>query len=495
MTATMSQPFTETGLHLVSLTIDNFMRIAALNVTADGKHVLITGPNGSGKTSAVEAIWTALKGFSAKDTPEPIHAGAKSGEVTLDLGELIVTRRFTPKGSTLTLTSADGSEIKRPQELLDRLLGEYSLDPVAFLSRRPQDQVDDVLAICGVKPPVKAVQEITGEHHEPKAGESADQYMARLSADDTGLFYLRRRDQGRIVVSKQGAASEAAQELEKAGGPITDKDQVASGSELIAQMEELNKQADQRAELQRAVDRQGARLQEATQAKNQCADRYMQAGNKCLAIEEQIKSLEKQLDDARQQHRVAKAQLASANDDLEQVNADGASAFQAFKAFPDPAPKIQIVRERLANVEKTNASIAARKSAQSFSEKMTADHEASVADHQAIEQKLEALRELRRHLLNGVDLGIDGLSIGDGELKLHGHSFRQASQAESIRVACAIAMRQRPALRLLRVDEGERLDKESRAMLLAHASEHGFQCILTQVSDTDGLAVVIEDGQ
>jgi hypothetical protein len=55
-------------------------------------------------------------------------------------------------------------------------------------------------------------------------------------------------------------------------------------------------------------------------------------------------------------------------------------------------------------------------------------------------------------------------------------------------------MRQNPRLKLLRIDEGERLDSHSRETLLRIADEHGWQVILTCVRDGDALKVEIVDG-
>ena len=229
---------TEPALSLVSLLVDNFMRLTALRVDANGHHVVISGKNSSGKASALEAIWTALCGASMKKIPEPIHKGEERASIRLDLGKFVVTRRWSKSGgTTLTVTAADGNKISQPQELLNGLLSKFSLDPVEFLDLRPQDQVDQVLTLAGVAPPVAHVEEIVGERHEPKPGESADKYLMRLSADETGVYYVRRRDVWREWDQKKKALNEQSEIVRRLGGPVNGDGAEESASGIVAEIE------------------------------------------------------------------------------------------------------------------------------------------------------------------------------------------------------------------------------------------------------------------
>ena len=107
---------------LRKLVIQNFLRVEALTVDADGKNVIISGPNESGKTSAIDAIWLALGGKSARPLDAPIHKGAEKASVELDLGKYRVTRKWTAKGTSLVVETADGAVLPSPPERPDRPL-------------------------------------------------------------------------------------------------------------------------------------------------------------------------------------------------------------------------------------------------------------------------------------------------------------------------------------------------------------------------------------
>jgi len=485
-----------TPYRLHKLQITDYKFITALTIDADGHHVSISGPNGSGKTSTVDAIYEALRGSSSKETPEPIRHGAKAAEIALDLGQVMVVRRITPSGSRLTVTAADGSDIKQPQQLLNSLLGEYSLDPVAFLTRRPQDQVDDILAVCGVKPPVAAVEKICGEKHPVIGTESADAYLARLSADNTGLYYNRRRDQGRDVDAKKSAVAEVEAKVTAAGGRITDKDQAATATELLQQLDGLQKQQSDRRDLWTAVKEADRQVGEAQIAVDVLRAKYERIDEEITAIDNEIIKLQQRKTALAADRTGIESNIESKLAGVDACDTSLAAAKAAHAAAADPAESIRVVRERVQNVEVKNKALQTRQALSNTADQFIEEHRKSVEKHQALDSKLEHLRDLRIHLLDGVSLGIDGLSLSDGDLHLNGIPYRQASHAERLRVACAVAMKQNPALKLLRVDDGEHLDKNSRALLLELADANDWQVIITAVSSTDTeLKIEIEDAK
>ena len=475
------------------LKIQDFLRVECLQIDADGKNVIITGKNGSGKSSSVDAIFAALGEKPSREMPEPINRGKKKASVKLDLGEYIVEKTWTESGSKLVVTAADGSKINRAAELLDGLLGKYALDPGAFIVRRGQDQIDDILSIANVSPPVARVQEITGETHEAKPGESANGYLTRLSADEVGTYYVVRRQAHREAEQKMHALQEQQETLASLGGPLQADEQLQSASEILTAIDSLSQQAEKRRALIDAASQAKEKHREALDLMDELAGDVVKEQDVCEGLEAQIAGLQKQLAERREGIATLRQRIDKGQAFTMDAGAKFSAAARAADAATDPAPLILDRRQALAGLEANNKALGKRRLAQEQMEALLQESEAAKARHATYDSVLEQLRHLRAHLLDGVDLGVDGLEIGDGELRLNGVTFRQASQAEKIRVACAVAMAQRPKLRLLRVDEGERLDTESRAILFRLAEENDFQVFLTSVSDTEELKVEIVD--
>ncbi|MCI0359008.1 MAG: hypothetical protein L0211_11060, partial [Planctomycetaceae bacterium] len=168
---------------------------------------------------------------------------------------------------------------------------------------------------------------------------------------------------------------------------------------------------------------------------------------------------------------------------------------EAAKQLPDPSPRIAGLRGQLAAVESRQAASIKRQQASEQLARLAHEKEHAEAEHAKLDLALTRLRDLRQNLLNDRSIGVPGLQIEAGELRLDGVSFKQASQAQKINVACALAFRRNSALKILRLDDAEHLDGANRELLLSLADRYGYQCFLTFVRDTDGLQVEIVEAR
>lgn len=142
-------------MRILELKAENFARLKAVTIRPDGALVQITGANDAGKSSALGAIWACLKGRAAAP-PVPIRKGAEEARIQLELGrertQLKVTRTFATNDAGELTTSvavvSDGRRItSKPQALLDAVLGEFAIDPLAFARMPAKDQFDRIKAL------------------------------------------------------------------------------------------------------------------------------------------------------------------------------------------------------------------------------------------------------------------------------------------------------------------------------------------------------------
>ncbi|MBU0691517.1 AAA family ATPase [bacterium] len=136
-------------MRIIRLTAENFKRLRAVEITPDNNVVVVRGKNAQGKSSVLDAIWAALGGKRAVPV-KPIREGEERSEITLDLGDYIVTRIFTERDSYLTVKNADGAQLRNPQALLDGLIGAISFDPLEFARMKPIEQAKQLAEITGV---------------------------------------------------------------------------------------------------------------------------------------------------------------------------------------------------------------------------------------------------------------------------------------------------------------------------------------------------------
>ena len=139
-------------MKIIQLNAENVKRLKAVEITPDGAVQVVAGRNAQGKSSVLDAIWMALDWKNAgKTTPRPVRDGEERAQVRLDLGDLVVTRKWAGEKTTLTVESGDGKmKPTRPQELLDSLLGHLSFDPLAFTQQGGKEQVQTLLGLVNL---------------------------------------------------------------------------------------------------------------------------------------------------------------------------------------------------------------------------------------------------------------------------------------------------------------------------------------------------------
>jgi DNA repair exonuclease SbcCD ATPase subunit len=134
---------------ICKLTVENIMRVSAVEITPTGNVVIIGGNNGQGKTSVLHAIEMALGGKD-KSVAMPIRAGAEKARIVVDLGDLIVERVFTASGTRLIVKAKDGATYPSPQSMLDGLIGRLTFDPLAFARAEPKKKLEILKSVTGL---------------------------------------------------------------------------------------------------------------------------------------------------------------------------------------------------------------------------------------------------------------------------------------------------------------------------------------------------------
>jgi len=137
---------------IVNLKAQNFLKLKAVDITPGEDAVIeIGGKNGAGKSSVLKAIWSVFANREiSKETPSPIRSGEESGSVSVDLGDMTITRSWTGTDTYLRVENKNGAVYRSPQAMLDKLKTSLSFDPLAFTRMTPKEQRATLLKILGV---------------------------------------------------------------------------------------------------------------------------------------------------------------------------------------------------------------------------------------------------------------------------------------------------------------------------------------------------------
>jgi len=138
---------------IISLTVENIKKIKAVTIRPTGNVVEITGRNGQGKSTVLDAIWWALKGKDNIQTA-PIRNGEKTGKITLEVDKFIIERTFKRNElgddytTNIRVTTKDRARMASPQAVLDGFTGMLGFDPLAFMRQTPKQQYDTLRGLC-----------------------------------------------------------------------------------------------------------------------------------------------------------------------------------------------------------------------------------------------------------------------------------------------------------------------------------------------------------
>jgi hypothetical protein len=386
-------------------------------------------------TSVLDAIWWAICGTKNVQA-QPIRKGMEEARIRLDLGEIVVTRRFrkTKAGEVATevvVENAEGARFQSPQAMLDALTGELAFDPLAFARANSRQQFDTLR---------RFVPEIDFE------------------AVDTA----NKADfQARTDVNRRVKEARAAADVIGVINPVEPVDVQA----LVARLEEAGQHNSSLATRQANRD----------QARNKIDEWRADAAR----TEEQIADLHAQI-----------ARLNRAVEDYRLRADDLAGKLEAAEALPDPIETTPI-RDAIQKAELTN------RSAARYAERQK--HLARAKELEEESEKLTlamaARKEAKDQAIASAQMPIDGLSFGEDGVLLSGVPFDQASDAEQLRASVAIAAAMNPKLRVIRIRDGSLLDDDAMQALAAMAAERDLQVWVERVGEhINTFGVVIRDG-
>lgn len=157
-----------------------------------------------------------------------------------------------------------------------------------------------------------------------------------------------------------------------------------------------------------------------------------------------------------------------------------------------PEPKnLEYLQAKFADAQKTNDAVRKLQAQDNY----RSDAKALHGDYMRLTGEIEALDKHKRDTIAAAELPIQAMTFGDGEILLNGLPFSDASKAEQLGAATGIAMALKPELRVLCIQDGSLLDRESKELLATMVESQGFVVLLEMVSDGEAIGIRIEDGE
>ena len=433
--------------------ISSILGIDELELSPKG-FTTISGPNGTGKTSVLEAIKGALA--SGHDATL-LRNGAEKGEIVLVLDDGMEISKTVKPGASTTDVRRDGKKISRPAEAIKALTDALSVNPIDFLLAKPKDRTRVLLEAMPLEADTEHLTEIAGVPISAQPGVHALHVIDQVHKQ----VYDARTGTNRAVKEKQATINQ----LEAAVPPAPEG---VSGDEDELQAQ-INAAKDNQDETNGKIDAKLTRLRNEHAAKVQKMREDLQAKIDALK-DEAMKAVEAENAAMAEQEGLASAAREKA-------------ATKYHEAVQPLQTQLQVIRNDREAAGRRKQTLDTIATMQTEYEQLKAEAEQQTAALTAIEQ-------YKSDLL--ASLPIPGLEVRDGEIYRNGVIFDRLNTAQQVEVAVEVAKLRAADLGVVCVDGLELLDSNTLEAFKESALDSGLQLFITRVTD-DGFNIETSD--
>jgi len=442
-------------MRILQFVAENFKRIRIVEIIPTKRVTKITGKNGQGKTSVLDALWALFAG--KRGIPDkPVRRGADRSRLRAVIGDddgkplLIATRTIaTDRTTTLTVEAAPGAEptVGTPQAVLDALIGQMSFDPIAFIHADKNSQVEILRTLIKLDLDVDAENDLIKKEYDERT--NLKKKAKDLESQAAAVTYSPNLPKEKV--DEQAILAE----IDKAG--------------------QRNKELDKIAAAKRDL---GAAADKAGQAVKDNERTIATQSDTIAALEQQLERVRKTLEAAQSIHV--------------QLMTDEAAAKQAFQEAP-AAELVDVgsLLEDLRAAQLINREIERR----TRFEQLDAERKKTEREAEARTRSIADREERKRSALSDAKMPIEGLTFDEHGVFFQGIPLEQLGEAEQIRVGLALAMASNPKLRAVPIAHGESLDDDGLAMIESMAEQQNFQIFMARVDSTGAVGIVLADGR
>ena len=197
-------------MKISKIKISNLFGIKEQNL--DGKSVEITGSNGQGKTSILDAIRYALTNSSERDYI--VKKGESEGEILIETDTgLSINRKKRTQSSDYKSIKQNEKEINSPESFLKEIFTPMQLNPVEFTQMSKQEQNRIILDLIEFDWDLNWIKEKFGEI--PSGVDYSQNILEVLNEiqSEDGEYYKARQDINRDIRNNRAFISDIADGL------------------------------------------------------------------------------------------------------------------------------------------------------------------------------------------------------------------------------------------------------------------------------------------
>lgn len=475
------------NMRATKIKIKNLFGISVLEI--GGQSVELTGKNGAGKSSVLDAIKYALT--NASDREYIIKEGEKEGEIYIETDTgLSIDRKKRTIGSDYKSLKQGNRAIGGPEAVLKSIFTPLQLNPMEFVSMNKKQQNAMILDMIEYEWDLDTIKKWFGELPQ---NVNYDQNILSVLNDiqaENGYYYQHRQDVNREIRAKKAIASDIKEALPfDYDGSEWERKEVGP---LYREIERIRHENAEIEEAKRTVEGHDGKIRK-FQADKEIAlaalDREMmeeseRIGKEIAALEERLSSLHAAKGTlAGRKADKAEAIEAKYNASVAKLNAEIEKSIDLSKKDTLPVDELE---EKARITEQMKGFVGEWKrmlDIEATTEKLESESD-------ALTKKIEKARNLPGEILATAKIPIEGLSVKDGIPLINGLPISNLSEGEKLQLCIDVAVQNPTGLQIILIDGTEKLTQENREKLYQKCREKGLQMIATRTTENDDLTVI-----
>ncbi len=466
--------------------IKNILGITDLQL--NGASVEITGTNGAGKSSVIEAIRYALTNSSKRDVL--IRKGETEGEILIETDTgLHIGRKARENMSDYKQIRQDGKDVNSPEAFLREIFTPLQLDPVAFTRMTKAEQNKIILGLIDFQWDLNWIQQQFGE--VPKDVDYSQHILQVLNdiQAEKGTYFQSRQEINREIRTKRGVAETIAKDI-PSGYQAAKWEAFDLGDKYreLAAIQQKNNNIERAKQFRAAFDGKIRALQ---------AERDIAITAEQKAIASERESLQSSIERMKAEIIAAQDKLAG----LESKLTDKAARLQAeHDAQVAKLKQDTAVADEWADKETVDAAPLQEEITQAEGMKRHLNEYArmqtvlkEVDDLTKVSEeytrKIELARSLPSQILKTATIPIEGLTVENGIPLIKGLPITNLSEGEQLDLCVDVTLSKPGTLQIILIDGAEKLSDENRQHLYNKCKSKGLQFVATRTTNSDELEV------
>ena len=456
---------------------------------ADGSNKELSGKNGTGKTSVIDAIRYALTNKS--DRQYIVRNGESEGEIIIETDTgLLLDRKARIGMADYKSIKQNGVPVGSPEGFLKDIVTTLQLSPVDFMNLDTKKQNSMLLDLIQYEWDMNTIREWFGEI---PAGINYEQNILAVLNDiqaENGEYYMTRQDINREARAKKSIIEEIANEI-----PVEynlEYWKSVNLGELYTKIEKIRKNNSEIEKAKIMIEGQANKLRsfEADrEIKLASLEREMAAesnniDSELARLKERIIALEKEKESLNTK-KADRARLIESEFEKEKAQYLSNIATYAELADKEIMP-IDKLTEEAETAERMKSHINEYERMVDLQGELEALNEKS----RKLTEKIELARNLPAVILEKAELPIANLTVKDGTPLINGLPISNLSEGEKLDLCIDIAISKPNGLQIILIDGIEKLATEMRENLYKKCKEKGLQFIATRTTDDNELTVI-----